>query len=159
LKARRVLVLSVDGQSAADPAISKQRVVTGLSQIFGAVSGTQIDAYNFETMRLTAAELRQLVESLSKVRCAQARIIEGHDCADVRGALVHISLAGIPDSQERQRLQAIPTGLTIPDEDVDLLVSSGEHLVQQNDTIRRLISDLGSRPVAVTAQAARRPTN
>ena len=53
LKARGVLVLSVDGQSARDPSLSKQRVVTGLSQIFGAVSGTQIDAYNFETLILT----------------------------------------------------------------------------------------------------------
>jgi len=150
---RRVLVLSVDGQSASDPAISKQRVVTGLSQIFGAVSGTQIDAYNFETLILPAGELRQLVESLRKVRCAQARVIEGHDCADVRGALVHISLASIPDPQERQRLQAIPTGLTIPDENVDLLVSSGERLVQQNDTIRGLISDLDGPAVAVTAKA------
>jgi NTE family protein len=153
LKARRVLVLSVDGQSASDPALSKQRVVTGLSQIFGAVSGTPIDAYNFETLILSAGELRQMVESMRKVRCAQARVIEGHDCADVRGALVHISLASIPDPQERQRLQAIPTGLTIPDADVDALVSSGEQLVQQNSTIRALISDLDGPAVAVTAQA------
>ena len=153
LKARRILVLSVDGQSAADPAISKQRVVTGLSQIFGAVSGTQIDAYNFETLILTASELRQLIASLRKVRCAQARVIDGHDCADVRGALVHISLAGIPDPQERQRLQAIPTGLTIPDADVDALVSSGEQLVQQNSAIRELISDLDGPAVAAAAQA------
>ena len=153
LKARRVLVLSVDGQSAADPAISKQRVVTGLSQIFGAVSGTQIDAYNFETLILTASELRQLIASLRKVRCAQARVIDGHDCADVRGALVHISLAGIPDPQERQRLQAIPTGLTIPDADVAALVSSGEQLVQQNSAIRELISDLDGPAVAAAAQA------
>ena len=149
LKARRVLVLSVDGQSASDPSLSKQRVVTGLGEIFGAVSGTQIDAYNFETLILTDSELRQLVERLRKVRCAEARVIEGHDCADVRGALVHISLASIPDPQERQRLQAVPTGLTIPDADVDLLVSSGEHLVQQSDTIRGLISGLDSRIVAV----------
>jgi len=80
-------------------------------------------------------------------------VIEGYDCADVRGALVHISLASIPDPQKRQRLQAIPTGLTIPDADVDLLVSSGEQLVQQNDTIGRLISDLDGPVVAVTAQA------
>ena len=153
LKARRILVLSVDGQSAADPAISKQRVVTGLSQIFGAVSGTQIDAYNFETLILTASELRQLIASLRKVRCAQARVIDGHDCADVRGALVHISLASIPDPQERQRLQAIPTGLTIPDADVDALVSSGEQLVQQNSAIRELMSDLDGPAVAVAAQA------
>src|SRR6516225_4778582 len=153
LTTRRVLVLSVDGQSAADPSLSKRRVVTGLGQIFGAVSGTQIDAYNFETLILTNAELGRLVESLRKVRCAQARVIEGHDCADVRGALVHISLASIPDAQERQRLQAIPTGLTIPDEDVDLLVSSGESVVQQNATIRGLISDLDGPAVAVTVQA------
>jgi NTE family protein len=151
--ARRVLVLSVDGQSASDPSLSKQRVVTGLGQIFGAVSGTQIDAYNFETLILTAGELRQLVESLRKARCAQARVIEGHDCADVRGALVHISLASIPDPQERRRLQAIPTGLTIPDEDVDLLVSAGESLVQRNDAIRGLVSDLDGPAVAVTVQA------
>jgi NTE family protein len=153
LKARRILVLSVDGQSAPDLSLSKQRVVTGLSQIFGAVSGTQIDAYNFETLVPTDSELRNLVESVRKVRCAQARVIEGHNCDDVRGALVHISLASIPDPQERQRLQAIPTGLTIPDEDVDLLVSSGEQLVQQNDTIRRLISDLDGQAVTVTVQA------
>jgi NTE family protein len=135
LKTRRVLVLSIDGQSAPDPALSKQRVVTGLSQIFGAVSGTQIDAYNFETLILTNTELRQLVDSIRKARCTQARVIEGHDCADVRGALVHISLASIPDRQQRERLQALPTGLTIPDEDVDLLVSSGERL-GSNRTIR-----------------------
>ena len=153
LKARRILVLSVDGQSAPDPSLSKQRVVTGLSQIFGAVSGTQIDAYNFETLVLTDSELRNLVESVRKVRCAQARVIEGYNCDDVRGALVHISLASIPDPQERQRLQAIPTGLTIPDEDVDLLVSSGEQLVQHNATIRGLISDLDGPAVVVAAQA------
>ncbi len=153
LKARRVLVLSVDGQSVTDPALSKQRVVTGLSQIFGAVSGTQIDAYNFETLILTSSELRQLVENIRKVRCAQARVIEGHDCADVRGALVHISLASIPDPEERRRLQAIPTGLTIPDADIDQLVSSGEHLIQQNDQIRGLISNLDGSAVTVSAQA------
>jgi len=153
LKARRVLVVSVDGQSAPDPDLSKQRVVTGLSQIFGAVSGTQIDAYNFETLVLTESELRNLVDGVRKVRCAQTRVIEGHDCADVRGALVHISLASIPDPQERQRLQAIPTGLTIPDEDIDLLVNAGERLVQRNDAIRGLISDLDGPAVAVTVQA------
>ena len=131
--------------------------MTGLSQIFGAVSGTQIDAYNFETLILTNTELRQLVDSMRKVRCAQARVLDGHDCADVRGALVHISLASIPDLQERQRLQAIPTGLTISDGDVDQLVSSGEQLVQRNDTIRGLLSDLDGRAVAVTAQVKSAP--
>ena len=37
-------------EAATDPAISQQRVVTGLSQILSAVTGTQIDQYNFETL-------------------------------------------------------------------------------------------------------------
>ena len=152
LKARRVLILSVDGQSAPDPALSKQRVVTGLGQIFGAVSGTQIDAYNFETMIVTDDELRQLVENLRKVHCAQARVIEGHDCADVQGALVRVSLASIRDPQVRQHLQAIPTGLTIPDPDVDALINAGEQLIQQNEKVRALISDLDDQGAVVAAR-------
>jgi NTE family protein len=156
LTTRRVLVLSVDGQSAADPSLPKQRVVTGLGQIFGAVSGTQIDAYNFETLILTDAELRRLVEKIRDARCAHSRVIAGHDCADLRGALVHISLAGIPDPELRQRLQAIPTGLTIADADVEALIAAGEQLVQQNAKIRELISGLGGdAAVARAAPAAR----
>ena len=154
LKARRVLILSVDGQSATDPTLSKRRVVTGLGQIFGAVSGTQIDAYNFETLILADEALNGMIKSLRKVRCAQARVIEGHDCAEVRGALVHISLASIPDPRERERLQSIPTGLTIPDADVDALVASGEQLVQQNEKIRELISDLDDRVGPVAARGS-----
>jgi hypothetical protein len=86
--------------------------------------------------------LSSFVETLKRVCCAQARTIDRQDCADVRGELVHLSLEDIPDPQVRARLQAIPTGLTIPPEDVALLVSSGEQAVQQNPRIRALISGL-----------------
>ena len=98
------------------------------------------------------SEINRLVNSWRKVCCAQARIIAARDCADVRGALVRISLASITDPEVRQRLQAIPTGLTIPDKDVDLLVSSGEQLVQQYPGIRELIVDLDERANTVMAQ-------
>jgi NTE family protein len=150
---RRVLVLSVDGEAATDPKLARERTVTGLGQIFSAVSGTQIDAYNFETLKLASQELDQLVNALKRARCEQGRIIEGHDCADVRGALVHLSLSGIADPQLRARLQAIPTGLTIPDPDVDLLVRSGEQLVQQNQAIRQLVSGLDRAGGTVAASA------
>ena len=88
-------------------------------------------------------EINRLVDSLRKVRCAQARIIAAHDCADVRGAWVCISLASIPDPQEA-------TGLTIPDADVDALVSSGQQLAEQNVEIRDLISGLDGYAVSIT---------
>ena len=109
-----------------------------------------------QTIVLTNSELDQLKKSLIKVRCAQAPVIEGHDCDNVKVALVRIWPANIPDPQMRQRLQAVPTGLTIPDEDVDSLVSAGESLVQQNAAIRQLISDLDGQAAVVAAQAGLR---
>ena len=155
LQTRRLLVLSADGQAATNPKLSQERAVTGLGQIFAAVSGTQIDAYNFETLNLARAELATFVEEIKRARCAHAPTIDGHDCADVRGALVHLSLQGITDPVVRARLQAIPTGLTIPDADVEVLVQQGEDLVQSNREIRELIDDLDT-PVAKTAAAGRR---
>lgn len=153
--ARRVLVLSIDGQSAADPKLSKESTLTGLGQILNAVSGTQIDAYNFETLRLANDQVNQLVEAVKRARCAEGRTVLGHDCGDVRGALVHISLASVADPATRAHLLAIPTGLTIPDADVDLLVASGEQLVEQNPQIRNLIAGLASDEATVSAAAPR----
>jgi hypothetical protein len=65
---------------------------------------------------------------------------DGTRCDDVRGALVHIALSGVQDANARERLQSIPTGLTIPDADVDTLLYWGERLVRENTVIRDLIS-------------------
>lgn len=55
------------------------------------------------------------------------------------------------DPEVRRRLQAIPTGLTIPDKDVDLLVEWGERLVVENPDIRAAISGLGAGPAHTVA--------
>ena len=59
---RRFLMISVDGQSSTDQALSRQRMVNGVIQIFDAVSGGQIDNYNLETLAVAAAEVNRLVE-------------------------------------------------------------------------------------------------
>jgi hypothetical protein len=157
---RRVVVLSIDGQAASDPTLSEHRIVTGLGQIFSAVSGTQIDAYNFETLLLINTQIKALVESIIKLRCAYAPVIDGHSCGDVKGALIHISLTGIEDKAVRDRLQSIPTGLTIPDQDVDDLVKYGSKLVQENATLREMSSGLDEgvpQPVAAATVKLARP--
>jgi NTE family protein len=140
--ARRVILISVDGESAADPTLNQTRVVTGIGQIFSAVSGTQIDAYNFETLILAKAQIDALAKRLNEIRCSMGPVIGGHPCDEVRGTLVHLSLEEVADPEVRKRLQAIPTGLTIPDKDVDLLVEWGRRLVLENPDIRAAISGL-----------------
>lgn len=140
---RRILVISVDGQAAPDRSLGRQRMVTGLGQIFSAVSGTQIDAYNFETLAVAEEEVASLVRGFRESRCREARVIAGHRCDDVEGAVVRVSLANIGDPALRARLEAIPTGLTIPDADVDALVEHGERLVSQHPQIRAVAAAAG----------------
>ena len=144
LRTRRVVVISVDGEAATDPTLGQQRVVTGLGQMLAAVSGAQIDAYNFETLTLARQQTAQLISDLRKARCAEAQIINAHPCDDVKGGLIHLSLDLIADPAERARLQAIPTGLTIPTQDVDRLVDGGERLILENAELTKILSGLAA---------------
>ena len=138
LGTRRILVISVDGEAATPPALGQQRVVGGVFKIISAASGTQIDAYNYETLALAREQVRDLADRIRAARCAAGPVINGHPCEDVRGDLVHLSLSGIQDPAVRARLQAIPTGLTIPSKDVDALLGYGETLVRDNPVIRHV---------------------
>ncbi|WP_237213681.1 patatin-like phospholipase family protein [Falsiroseomonas oryziterrae] len=160
LRTRRVMVLSVDGQAASDPTLSQQRSVGGLMQLFSAVSGTQINAYSFETLALAEAQVEALVRRFRRVRCATAPVIGGRPCDDVRGELVHVSLAGIEDPELRRRMQSIPTALTLPREDVDALVEVGESLVARHPVLQELARDTpaAATPRRSTPRPARRGT-
>ncbi len=146
---RRVIVISVDGQAARDPTLGQRRVVSGLGQIVSAVSGTQIEAYSFETLLLADQQVKSLADKIRTIRCEQGRVLDGHDCQDVQGELIQISLAGIPDEAQRRRLQALPTSLTLADADVDALVAAGETMVRTNPTLLRMIADFKARPATM----------
>jgi NTE family protein len=149
---RRVIVISVDGQASRDPTMGERRIVSGIGQIISAVSGTQIDAYSFETWLFAGQQVNELTDKIRRIRCEAGKVLDGHDCDDVRGSLIHISLAGIADEATRRRLQAIPTSLTIPDADVDALVDQGRRLLQTNPTLIQLVADFD--PVSTATVAA-----
>src|SRR5271155_2314883 len=73
----RILVISVDGQSATNPNWPRQRIVSGLGQIISAVTSTQIGAYNVETLVALESTLDDLVGRLRALRCHQAPVIDG----------------------------------------------------------------------------------
>lgn len=139
---RRVLLISVDGQAAADTSWARQPTVSGIGQIFAAVSGGQIDDYNFETLLLAKEQMARLVDELKGLRCRHREQIKGEDCADVQAEVIHLSLAEITDEAERKRLQAIPTGLTLSKEDVDLLVESGRRVALDSPELKAFLSGL-----------------
>ncbi|HYZ32108.1 MAG TPA: hypothetical protein VE684_07480, partial [Crenalkalicoccus sp.] len=136
LQVRRLLMLSVDGQGTQDSSVAQRKQVGGLVQMLGLVSGAQIDSYNFETLHTVTQQIEGLTATLRQARCAAAPSIAGAPCGDVASALIHISLVGLPETPERARLLAIPTGLSLSREDVDLLIAAGEGAVTGSATLR-----------------------
>jgi NTE family protein len=151
-RVRRILLISADGQASRDSSWPQQREVTSLGQIFSAVSGSQIDSYNFETLILVESELKRLVTNIRRIRCEEARLIDGHACDDVQGYFVHLSLGDLADAKEREALQTIPTGLTIPDEDVDKLINAGENAVRESKVMEDFRQGLGVPPASNIGQ-------
>lgn len=135
-KVKRILVIVADGQSPFDTARARQRTVSGLRQIFDAVSSTQIDAYNFETLDLARREIEQLADDIQRINCGTGQ------CAKVPVYFAHLSISGISDDAVRTRLQKIPTSLTLEAEDIDLLVTSGAHAVAASPVIAAFKKDL-----------------
>jgi NTE family protein len=134
---RRILFISADGQAANDASSAKQKRLSGLGQILNAVSGTQIDAYNFETLALARETLGKVREAVIRQRCAQGSVSpDGHACGDVESFFAHLSLAGVADPVEREHLQGIPTGLTVDKLDVDRLVVAGQTQVMESREIQ-----------------------
>jgi NTE family protein len=148
---RRIIVISVDGQGSRDPTLGRRRVVTGLRQIISAVSSTQIDAYSFETLLLVNQQVNELAEKMRRIRCEEGRLLAGHDCNDVQGTMIQISLSGIADEGTRRRLMAVPTSLTLPDADVDALVDEGQTLITSNPELLKLLADFAPASNATAA--------
>jgi NTE family protein len=144
---RRVLLISADGQAENDTNTSREMHLTGLGQLFNVVSGTQIDRYNFETMVLTRQQLEILRNAIRKERCASGPVAaDGYPCDDVQVFLAHLSLAGIPDKAERERLAKIPTGLSIDAPDVAQLVAAGEEQVRQSPDLAAFRDSFAAAP-------------
>lgn len=153
---RRIAIISIDGQGTQDTSIAQQRIVGGLLAIFGLVSGGQIDRYNFETMLTVHQQLELVASALRAARCGHVPPIDGALCGDVRAELIHVSLAALPDGPAKERLLAIPTGLTIPRNDIDALVAAGATAIRTNAGLRDFLATMPSSAApAYEAGAAR----
>jgi NTE family protein len=159
LGVRRMLLISIDGQSAQDSTVAQRREVGGLLSMIGLVSGAQIDSYNFETLTTVHSQLKDFAKRLIIARCQQAPMLDGTRCDDVQASLLHISLAGLPESPEKAKLLAIPTGLTLKKDDVDALVQAGHDAVLNSADLRAFIANYPQKgtpeaPAAGTPEAA-----
>jgi NTE family protein len=158
VNARRILVISVDGQGTQDTSVARRKAVGGIFSLLGLVTGNQIDSYNFDTLVVMTEQLRQITQAIIKARCAQGPVVGGTRCDDVQAKLVHLSLAGMLPGPDKDRLLAIPTGLTIPRDDVDRLIKAGHDAVTGSAELQSFFGDYPPRPPSPPARVAARNT-
>jgi NTE family protein len=123
-KLRHVLIVSVDGQAEPDRKMTEVPYLDSVFRVIGAVTSTAIDRYGFETLIHAREMTRRLAQGLARRDCPRGengptacRMIDDH--------FVHLSLSDIADDEGRSALAAIPTGLTIEDQDVEALIAAG----------------------------------
>jgi NTE family protein len=158
LQVRRLLVISIDGQGTQDSSVARRRDVGGLFAMLGLVSGGQIDSYNFETLTVVNQQVQIVTRRLRDARCAQGRIVNGTRCDDVDSELLHISLAGLPETPQKERLLAIPTGLTLKREDVDALMQAGYDGITKSPELRAFLENYPPVPPQASVRAPARTT-
>jgi NTE family protein len=132
LPVRRVLVISVNAEAPPNPNWPRQRIVSGLGQIVSAATGTQISAYNLETIIAVEHTVADLVGKLRQMRCGRSKTIMGYSCDDVAGKVLRVDLSDYDEPETRARLLAVRTGLTLPREQVVELVAAGEAMIHRN---------------------------
>jgi NTE family protein len=106
-------------------------------------------------------QLQQFVAAVKQSRCAEARMIDGVTCDDVDGALVHVSLAGLSNSPTKDQLLPIRTGLTLRQDDVDLLVEAGRSAILDSAALNDFLRAYATRrsPIARLERAPERFRN
>lgn len=126
-----VLLILVNAQRQPDLSMETEGIIPSLWQMLDASSGAQINRYNFETIELVR---RGFAEWATQMRGA-------HGPPGFH--LVEVSFDAMVDRQERAYLNALPTSLALPREDVDRLRSAGRLLLRSSPSFRQALREMG----------------
>lgn len=129
---RKVVLVKVSAETPPDLGLDRIEAVPTIAQVIRNVKDIPINRYSFETTALFRAQFESRAH-----RGAQ----EGQGAApDFH--LVEISLDGVQDSIERQRLMSIPTSLRLSAAEVDDLRAFGAGALRSAPEFRRLLEGL-----------------
>jgi NTE family protein len=127
-----VVVIVVNAEVHPQPGFSLSAAAPSIATMLGAVSGTQIYSYNFETLELMRESLASWAHALPPD--ARNRL--------VRVYIPELSFESIADAREREFFNDIPTSFNLPDETVDRLIGAGRRLLRESPDFQRLVADL-----------------
>ena len=136
---RRFVIVSVDGMRSSDLQIDASPEAPSILNTVQAVTDMQMDRYSADTLNTVSESAKSWVQVWSQPG------------APVELYFLHLHFRQLQDARLRDALYLIPTALTLPAEQVDELVRTGEQLLRSNPEFKRLLKDLGASPAELKA--------
>jgi NTE family protein len=127
-----IVMIVVDAEVHPKPRFSLTAAAPSIGTVLGAVTGSEIYSYNFETLDLMHESLERWARELppdARGRRAQAYMPE-------------VAFEALPDASERDFFNGVPTSFTLPDETVDRLIAVGRRLLRDSPDFQRLVAAL-----------------
>ena len=126
-----ILVILVNAQRQPDLRFEEEGLLPSLWQMLSVTSSVQMNRFNFETI--------ELVRSGFEAWTAELRGSADHP----HFHLVEVSFDALIDREERAYMNALPTSLKLPDEDVDRLRSAGRRLLRESSAFQGALRAMG----------------
>ena len=147
VRLQRLLFIVTDAGRQTLPEWGSRAQRPRLSELLPAVSQTTITSSvrkGFDALRLAA---QQWQEDIIRFRCSlsEAQVIRhrgslnGWNCRDVRITVELLSFHDF-DTETQEALNRIPTRLSLPEDQVDLLIDAGRRAVRENAEIRETVA-------------------
>lgn len=127
-------VIVVNAEVHPDPPYSLTATGPGLAAMITAVSGVQIYSYNFETLELLHASMKQWQEEAAADPQAEP----------LRTYISEVEFASVADPKERDYLNGLPTSFSLTNTQVDRLIEVGRRELRRSPDFQRLLADLGA---------------
>ena len=136
---RRFVIISVDGMRSSNLQLAASPEPPSIVNTVQTVTDMQMDRYSADTLSMVGESAKSWVKIWSKPD------------APVELYFLHLHFRQLQDARLRDALYLIPTALTLPPEQVDKLVATGENLLRSSPEFERLLRDLGASPRAIEA--------
>lgn len=132
-KLKRVVVISANAYSSPERNWDRKESPPGNIATVVAASSHTLDRFSFETLELVRNQFQFWQKQLG-------------DTGNLKFYDVMINFTNFKDLREQRFYLNLPTSFFLESTDVDKLIQAGKRLLHENESYRRLLTDLGSTP-------------
>lgn len=134
----KLVIINVNAEQGLNLSLDRSDKTPSISEVAEAVSSASLSRRSRETRVILASRTTQWREQLRTASRSGSRALS----SSIELYVIDVNLQAHPDPKVRERLQAIPTALSLPHTEVDLLITAARTILRDSDEFKRLLRAL-----------------